>query len=167
MKKNCNIRNQFWPLTSLLFFIFLLFSLKGSYAREALNFSKLETRWLCHAKGKIKAYLAQTNEQRRIGLSNSKSSAFTPFMTLYFVYKQIGSKRFWMPEMNFPLDIIFLDKEQKIIGIERNVPAASAGTPRKKIPTTHFYQAKDVLELRINSPWGKRLKLGDQLNWCH
>lgn len=72
-----------------------------------------------------------------------------------------------MPSMQFPLDIIFLDGSQKVVGIERNVPIAKAGAEMKDIPTTEFYMAQDVLELRVENTWSRDLQVGDQISWCH
>lgn len=41
---------------------------------------------------------------------------------MLFIFPEPGIYSFWMKDMNFALDIIWLDENKKIIGIEENVP---------------------------------------------
>lgn len=56
---------------------------------------------------------------RAKGLSGRKS--LCSYCSVLFIFKNEGKYRFWMKEMNFPIDIIWLDKDQKIIYRRENV----------------------------------------------
>ncbi|MGB9743451.1 MAG: DUF192 domain-containing protein [Minisyncoccales bacterium] len=68
---------------------------------------------------KIFVEIADTEEKRIKGLSGRESLAANQGML--FIFPQPGYYTFWMPEMNFPIDIIWFDEEKRIIGIENNV----------------------------------------------
>ncbi len=45
---------------------------------------------------------------------------------MLFVFKHSADKRFWMKNTKIPLDIIFINKEKRIINIEEAVPCLAA-----------------------------------------
>jgi hypothetical protein len=53
------------------------------------------------------------------GLSGRKSLASNEGM--FFVFDKPDTYGFWMKDMNFPIDIIWMDKDYKIIHIEKEV----------------------------------------------
>lgn len=66
---------------------------------------------------------AETEEARIKGLSGrSELKAQTGML---FVYDNPGRQCIWMKEMNFNLDIIWLDEAKKITKIKQNVPPSS------------------------------------------
>lgn len=66
--------------------------------------------------------LAITRLEHSKGLSGIKPSDFSVNDSMLFVNDRMGERRFWMPDTYFNLDIIFLDSDLKIVGIEKNVP---------------------------------------------
>lgn len=58
-------------------------------------------------------------EDQRRGLSNRDSLEYNSGML--FVYKDLTIRSFWMKEMEFPIDILWIDENNMIIGIEENV----------------------------------------------
>ena len=109
--------------------------------------------------------LALTRAQHTQGLSGLKSNEFKDSRGMLFVNAEVGPRRFWMPDTYFNLDIIFLDSNLKIVGIEKNVPAhpGNSGTP--PIYTTDTYAAQFVLETKARADFGKKLKKNDQLKF--
>ena len=77
---------------------------------------------------------------------------------MLFVYNMPGMYSFWMKDMNFALDIIWIDENKKVIDITRDVqPESYPNTFQPQIP------AQYVLE--VNSGWAERhdIKIGDYL----
>ncbi|HRZ30119.1 MAG TPA: DUF192 domain-containing protein [Candidatus Paceibacterota bacterium] len=71
----------------------------------------------------FKLEIADTNEERQQGLSGRAS---LPRDTgLLFVFEQPGRYGFWMKEMNFPIDIVWLDKNKKVLGTTKNLQPSS------------------------------------------
>lgn len=101
---------------------------------------------------------ADTDESRQIGLSNR---ICIPEKTgMLFVFDQAGIHGIWMKDMNFPIDIVWLDSTKKIIHIEENVDPNTY--PNVFYPST---PAKYVLEISSGAIKRADLKLSDQLSW--
>lgn len=78
------------------------------------------------------------------------------------MYFELGERRqvtFWMKEMHFPLDIIWIDNG-KIVGIEKNAPIpTSVNIPTFPSPT----QVTNVLEVNAGFSDKNNLKTGDKV----
>jgi uncharacterized protein len=93
-------------------------------------------------------------EERTKGLSGRKN---LPEDTgLLFVFERPGLHRFWMKDMNFPIDILWLDENKRIVHIEKDVPPESY--PEYFVPTA---DSKYVLELNAGQVQKNNIKLGD------
>jgi uncharacterized membrane protein (UPF0127 family) len=53
------------------------------------------------------------------GLSGRES--LLPRQGMLFVFPSLGKQSMWMPNMNFPLDIVWVDEDKVIVKIEKNV----------------------------------------------
>ncbi|MDD4972849.1 MAG: DUF192 domain-containing protein [Bacteriovorax sp.] len=109
--------------------------------------------------------LALTRNQHTQGLSGLKSNDFKDSRGMLFVNPEVGLRRFWMPDTYFNLDIIFLDPNLKIVGIEKNVPAHPGNSEPPAIYKTDTYSAQFVLETKAGAAFGKKLKKNDQLKF--
>lgn len=67
----------------------------------------------------INIQIADTPEEREQGLSDRPSLADTE--GLLFVFDTPSNYGFWMKDMNFPIDIIWIREEGTIVGVERAV----------------------------------------------
>lgn len=114
---------------------------------------------------KVNLQLAISRHEHSRGLSGTKPSEFPNDKGMLFVNDQMGRRTFWMPDTYFNLDIIFLDTNLKIVGIEKNVPFHPGNTEPPVIYRTKVYQAMYVLETKAGVPFSKSLKVGDQLKW--
>jgi hypothetical protein len=63
--------------------------------------------------------IARTPEELRKGLSDRPYLA--PRNGMLFIFSKASIQSMWMPSMNFPLDIVWLDSNKKVIKIEENV----------------------------------------------
>ncbi len=66
----------------------------------------------------IPVEIARTGEERAKGLSGRPS--LEPGQGMLFIFPEPGNHSFWMPDMNFPIDIIWIT-DGKVVGIEKNV----------------------------------------------
>jgi uncharacterized protein len=71
------------------------------------------------------ADISVTNEQRTKGLSVKEGLAENEAML--FVFDNEAEHRFWMKDMKFPIDIIWIDGDKTIVHIEHNLPPCSSG----------------------------------------
>lgn len=107
----------------------------------------------------ISAEVADTDAERVRGLSGRASLGQNE--GLLFVFEKPGFYGIWMKDMNFPIDIVWIDKDKKITHIEKNV------SPRT-YPKV-FYAQKDnlailnlfVLELPVGFLAKNNIQIGD------
>ncbi|MBI2591131.1 MAG: DUF192 domain-containing protein [Candidatus Brennerbacteria bacterium] len=66
--------------------------------------------------------IADTPDKREKGLSGQPGLAED--MAMLFIFEHPGIYGFWMKDMKFPIDIIWI-KNNKIIGFEKNIPPKS------------------------------------------
>ena len=64
--------------------------------------------------------IADTDTKRAQGLSGRTALAENAGML--FIFDVPGFYNFWMPNMRFPIDIIWIDENRHIIGIVENAP---------------------------------------------
>lgn len=67
----------------------------------------------------LNVQIADTDAKRARGLSGKEG--LTENEGMLFVFETEGYYGFWMKEMNFPIDIAWLDKDKKITYIEKNL----------------------------------------------
>jgi hypothetical protein len=67
---------------------------------------------------KVRVQLAATDEERARGLGGIKK--MDGFAGMLFVEKEPSQADFWMASMQFPIDIIFLDVDKKVLEIYEN-----------------------------------------------
>ncbi|MFA6238308.1 MAG: DUF192 domain-containing protein [Bacteriovorax sp.] len=114
---------------------------------------------------KIELTLALSKVEHAQGLSGLKAGQFSSKKGMLFVNPEMGPRRFWMPDTHFNLDILFLDSDLKIVGIEKNVLAHPGLKEPPEIYKTGIYNAQYVLEIKAGSPFGSKLKINDKLKF--
>ena len=104
---------------------------------------------------KVKVELALTEAQREKGLMFRKKMAENAGML--FVFGTDDVKTFWMKNTFIPLDMIFIDKSLKIVGIVENAQ------PQTLSPRSVYLPSRYVLE--VNGGFSKKIGLaaGDQV----
>ncbi len=83
---------------------------------------------------------AQTPEDRERGLSGTESLA--PYVGMLFIFPTEGQYSFWMKDMKYPIDIVWISAEKSIVHIEVN--AKPEDFPKTYMPPKN---AQYVLEL--------------------
>ncbi|MDP3986859.1 MAG: DUF192 domain-containing protein [Nanoarchaeota archaeon] len=63
--------------------------------------------------------IASSVEDRERGLSGRESLDLDKGM--FFVFPQERDYGFWMKDMSFPIDLLWIDKEGEIVGLEKNM----------------------------------------------
>lgn len=86
---------------------------------------------------------ADTSEERELGLSGR--DVLNEGAGMLFVYEQPTQGGFWMKNMSFPLDIVFLDENNKIVDIAKNqVPCADETSCSAYMPTASYTKALEI-----------------------
>ena len=105
--------------------------------------------------------IADTDIERAQGLSRKTSLAENAGML--FVFDTPGFYNFWMYNMNFPIDIIWIDEYQRVIGIVENAP------PLKPGEDTILYSPPKPIQyaLEVNAGFSARhnIAVGQQIEF--
>ena len=108
----------------------------------------------------IPVEVADTVEKRSLGLG--KRSGLENGWGMLFVFEKRKQHGFWMKDMQFPLDIIWLDNH-RIVHILRNVqPAKSGNNPSVMIPPV---AGNFVLEIDAGYADKLNLQVGQHLKY--
>ena len=108
----------------------------------------------------IQVEVADTQKKRSLGLG--KRSYLKKGWGMLFVFEKRKSHRFWMKDMQFPLDIIWLDNS-KIVHIIRNAhPVNSKFEPESM---TSPVPVKFVLEIAAGQAEKLQLKTGQRMQF--
>lgn len=82
---------------------------------------------------------------------------------LFFIFPEAGMHGFWMKDMNFPIDIVWIN-ENKIVGFSENL----LPEPDRTVFTLPIYyppsEANTVLEINAGAVSKYNLRIGDAVN---
>lgn len=98
--------------------------------------------------------VASTGQERMRGLSGVCPMAANE--GLYFVFPAPGLLPFWMKDMRFPLDIVWIDAQQRVLHIRENV--APETFPAVFVPEQ---PARYVLEINAGRARETGIQVGD------
>ena len=120
-----------------------------------------ETKVISVAGSTLTVEIADSNEKRREGFSGKKSLSEGNGMV--FVFEGDSRPSFWMKDMNFAIDIIWV-KDEKIVGIEKNVQP-EPGVSEKNLTLYPAPQAIDhVIEVNAGYSEKNNLEIGDSVD---
>lgn len=137
-----------------------------SASKRELPQLQLPTAVMGISSGKnFQVYLAVSDSEQTLGLSAIPDENWSADDGMLFWYEEDSPKSFWMPDTYFNLDIFFLDKDLKIIAVERNVPHYIGREHPETIPRTASYFCRHVLELKSSSDLAKNIQTGETLTW--
>jgi uncharacterized membrane protein (UPF0127 family) len=106
---------------------------------------------------KIDIEIADKTETRTQGLMYRNSMKENAGML--FIFDNQEMQNFWMKNTHIPLDILFIDKDMKIVTIQKNTTPFSLDG----VPSTA--PAQYVLELNAGYSDGYKLKVGDYIQF--
>lgn len=105
---------------------------------------------------KFKLELAETEDQRKKGLSHR--DGICDNCGMIFIFDKKGEYGFWMKDMRFGLDIVWISNA-KVVHMEKNIPPDFTSVLR---PTK---EADMVLEIKAGKADELGLKIGDEINF--
>lgn len=124
------------------------------FAIQNQNLETSNIQYIKIAGQTVKVDLALTPEAQAQGLSGRKTLGENEGML--FVFDQPGRYSFWMKNMNFPIDIIWLNENLRVIFIEKNLLPTSY--PQTYTP---LGASKYVLEVQAGFAEKNNLEDGD------
>lgn len=140
------------------FIVFSIFFLTYNHFWTAVNFSNIESVKI--AGQSVKVELALNSVAQEQGLSGRQDLNENEGML--FVFDQSNQYSFWMKDMNFPIDIIWINENLKVVYIKKD--ARPESYPESYGPDTN---AKYVLEVASGFSEKNNLKVGDSVLFTH
>lgn len=137
-----------------LLFLVIAFFLYGILSGPRI-FTDYERRSVKIGKEKYRLYVSDTEPKRMRGLSEVASMPNNQGML--FIFEEPDTYGFWMKDMKFPLDMIFL-RESKVVDLKENVLETSF--PQIYYPIT---AVDAVIELRTGQIKKTGIRIGDPL----
>lgn len=152
-------------LSKILLLGVLFSAISSSCYAQFLNKKWASATLITPNKKEIEVSWAISPMEKVQGLSDLDKSKMQKHEGLFFYYPIDEQRVFWMPSTKFNLDIIFLNRELKVVGLEENVPHFPKRSPDKDIPRTKSYYSRYVLELHAGMAKFFAIKKGDFLKW--
>ena len=109
----------------------------------------------------LEVYIAQTSTEQRSGLANINLDDFDVDGML-FIFEDCQERGFWMNEMNFDLDIIWI-RDNEILKIERGIPFPNDGEVRYMY--SEPFEVDMVLELPLGILDEYSMEVGQSVNF--
>lgn len=107
---------------------------------------------------KIRTEVASNPTEHEKGLSGRP--CIEPNQGMLFVFDKAGHYPFWMKDMNFPIDIVWIGADHKVVGIDTNL--APSSYPDKYVSSK---PSKYILELQANRSSSLHINLGTSVNF--
>jgi len=107
---------------------------------------KGKVRFLSAADLVVDVEIAERHEDRMRGLMYRTQMADAAGML--FVFKERRVQSFWMKNTCLPLDMLFIDHDGLIVGIEENVPTMNV--------SNYGVQCPSLYVLELNAGWTRR-----------
>ena len=148
-----------------IIFLFVLFAISFLLFRQGLKSPAQIYETVCgkYQKGEVKidskilsVDIADTDCKLVLGLSGKKSLSEDAGMI--FVFQKSGNYSFWMKDMNFPLDILWINDKFVVTGIGKNL--ATSTYPEI---FGENYSTKYVLEISAGNSIKNNIKVGDKI----
>ena len=152
-----NLRKTIFFSINFSLCIIQLFALNQPFAEEIVYSHAIVTT----SSGKeIPVEVADTLKKRSLGLG--KRTSLKKGWGMLFVFEKRKHHRFWMKDMRFPLDIIWVDNHRIVHIIHNAKPANSTDKPEV---ITSPLPANFVLEIAAGRSVKLRLKTGQQMKF--
>ena len=101
--------------------------------------------------------IAETVLKQSKGLSGREELGENEGM--YFIFEEEGAHEFWMRDMNFAIDIIWIDSDMNIIDITENALPPEEGQSLSRLP---MYAPKKPAKFVLEIPSGRAGDIGLQ-----
>ena len=151
------LTNYFFPKFFFLF-LYVVFLNKGEVISENIKYANAVV--ITSSGIQIPVEVADTIWKRRLGLG--KRSHLKKNWGMLFVFDKLDTHNFWMKDMNFALDIIWLDNHRIVHILENVKPLKSIERPPILKPSV---PANFVLEIAAGRANKLNLKKGDSISY--
>ncbi len=156
MRKEIYFKYMHKLLFLIILFLLVIVGVKVIHLHPVENISKQEVIEGTIGDITLNLEIAKTPSDRIKGLSGR--TALEESEGLLFVFPKPGKYGFWMKDMNFPIDIIWIDKNMRVLGASEEL------TP-ESYPKSYYPPSEVQFVLEVPAGFYKRhsLKVGEGL----
>lgn len=142
----------------LLLIIAIIFAISIFPRRMTESLFENEIKVIINDTIELKTDISQTPNERAIGLS--KYDELQSNEVMLFIFQEPGFYSFWMRNMKFPIDIIWLNEDKQIVSIKENADPS-------EYPQSYSSEFKSlyVLETVAGFVQDNNIQQGDLLQW--
>ena len=155
---NMNFKKISHYIIVIIFILIISFLLINKNNNSVNNFDIKNTKYVKIGGEIIKVDLALTSTDQENGLSFRENLKNDEGML--FIFDNVGTYPFWMKDMSFPIDIIWIGEDFRVIFIKEN--ATPESFPEIFSPNKN---SKYVLEVNALFSQKKNLKEGDKVEF--
>lgn len=159
------MKNRSFLLILLTFLVLFCLWFFFGYLLKIQNLNTIKDRSLIEIKIKEKKYqveVVNSKESIALGLSGRKEIGSDGML---FVFSSPKYPVFWMKQMNFSLDFLWI-KDKKIVQIDKNIPNPVSNVSLEEL---ELYKSKflvdKVLEVRAGFVENENIKVGDKVEF--
>ena len=148
-----NKRNQVWLFVACTIIFFAVLTISQLFGRLDRR-QQLPTRNVTLDGRVLQAQIADDEQERTKGLSDRNSLADGQAFILSFQKKTPGG--IWMKDMRFPIDVLWVTADGKVVGLVRNIsPSSYPNVYYSSIPVNSVVELPagyiDTHKIRIGS----------------
>lgn len=146
--------------TKIIFLFLIVFALIlfVGLASDFKSFFQGEEPHVIINNQKIYVEIADSSEDKKQGLSDRESLAEDRGML--FIYPEPGNYSFWMKEMKFNLDFVFIN-DQKVVDLKENIPFPKEGEEPQAVRAEAEFDK--VLEINQGMIEKLGIEVGDEV----
>ena len=142
----------------VIFFLIVVFSFLN-YAPSGVDLASPESiKYVRLGESKVEVELARSAEEQQLGLSGREGLGASRGML--FVFENSFEHYFWMKDMKFAIDIIWIDENLEIIYIKKGAEQQSEKQLETYGPREN---SKYVLEVESGFSDKNNIKVGDRV----
>jgi len=111
---------------------------------------------------RVRVALAQTEQERNTGLMDVRQMPFDTGM--YFLFDDEAPRSFWMVNTPLPLDILFIDRNHRIVRIHTRTVPFSERPIRSEVPARYTLEVNAGFVSEHDIREGMYVRLGERLH---
>lgn len=109
------------------------------------------------AGASVKTVIADTDAERARGLMFKEDIG--PSAGMLFIFEEEAPHAFWMKNMRFPLDLVWLDRQKRVVDIRTDCPPCTDTACESVVPG---HPALYVLEVKAGFVARNRIAIGQR-----
>ena len=149
--------SRFWFSAAVLLFLMFLTVFSSGITKTVCREDYRADRIVAAASQQIRTEVVSSDQEQEKGLSGRE--CIGPNHGMLFIFSEPGRYNFWMKDMKFPIDILWLDSEKKVIEVTADIsPDSYPQTFTSANPASYVLEVKAGQAAKLGLYPGIRLQ---------